>query len=410
METVKAQAHINGVSKTLESQENGTYHGEMEAPETAFKSKEKTSYYAVKISASDEAGNQTEADPSSNGEELILQVREKQVFPLNLIAANNRGEEMGFIKENVDFDLDIGDTYDFELRIDMNVWDKGKCWYNYLIYVPGTEYGGLLEDLEVVTKTNEIVFRGDTWRGLLRRKVVEPPGGEQNLVLSGELNDVVRELISNQFSALFLVDDVDSGIVVKNWVVDRYVLLYDAIIKLLDNYKQRLQITYIQGKNTEAGAVHVYAVPIKDWSDQIEYSQDSRLHFDIRDRRNGINHLVCAGTGQNEERIVLHLYVQGDGTIGNQQFYFGLEERAAVYEFTSADEESLLEYGVKQLKELQNYKKIGLSVSDMDLELGDIVGGRERVTGLVLNQPIVRKILKISRRRTEINYEIKGDD
>lgn len=69
-----------------------------------------------------------------------------------------------------------------------------------------------------------------------------------------------------------------------------------------------------------------------------------------------------------------------------------------------------MEYGTKQLKELQNYKKINLSISNADLELGDIVGGRERVTGVKLNKPIVRKILNISKRRAIINYEIKGDD
>lgn len=410
MAIVRTEATLNGDAKILERQENGIYQGTMEAPESSVKSKEKTSYYPLRIAASDEAGNQTEVSPATNGESLILQVREKQVFPLTLIAANNYGEEMGFIKENVDFDLDIGDTFDFELRLDMRVWDKEKCWYGHQIYVPETEFGGILEDLEVVTKTNEIVFRGDTWRGMLRRKVVEPPSETTNLILNGELNKVLRELIGNRFGSLFLVEEVESGVTVENWSVDRYVLLYDALIKLLNHYGHRLQIAYIQGENTECGAVHIRAVPIVDWSGEIEYSQDSRLHFDIRDSRKGINHLVCAGTGRNEERIILHLYVQADGTIGDKQHYFGLEERAAVYEFTSADEDSLLEYGTKHLKDLQNYKKIGLSVSDMDLELGDIVGGRERVTGIMLNKPITRKIVKISCKRTEINYEIKGDE
>lgn len=406
----EVRASVSGELKTLENQKGDIYSESLQAPERKYKSNEKASYYPVTVTAEDEAGNQTTASPETDGGALILEVREKQIFPLQLIAANAMREEIGFVKENIDLDLDIGGTYDFEIRIDMNVWQKEKFWYNHILFVPDTEYGGIMEDLEVVTKTNEIVFRGDTWRGMLRRKVVEPPNGSGNLVLNGELNSVIRGLVGTRFSDLFVVDDADTGIIVQGWTVDRYVLLYDAVMKLLEHFGHRLQIAYVQGKGLAPGAVHLRAVPAVDWSGEIEYSQDSRVHFDIRDSRKGINHLVCAGTGRNDERIVLHLYVQEDGSIGRTQHYFGLQERAAVYEFTSADAESLLDYGTKQLKALQNYKKINLSVSDMDLELGDIVGGRERVTGTVLNKPITRKILKMSKKRTEINYEIKGDD
>lgn len=406
----KMDASLQEKTKELEHKNGNTYIGKLPVPERAYKSSEKSSYYPLTVTAVDESGNKTVADVESQGEKLILEVREKQVFPLQLIVANDIGEELGFVRENIDLDLDIGQTNDFELRVDQKVWTKEKFWYNYLLYVPGTEYGGMMEDLEVVTKTNEIVFRGDTWRGMLHRKIVIPPGDNTNLIVNGELNNVIRILVGELFEDLFVVDAIDTGIVVKNWSVDRYVTLYDAIIKLLDNYGYRLQIEYVQGKSLESGKVHLQAVPITDWSEEIEYSQDSRLHFDIRDKKDGINHLVCTGKGQNEERIVLHLFVQTDGNIGEKQCFFGLQERAAVYEFTSADEESLLDYGIKRLKELQNYKKINLSVTDVDLELGDIVGGRERVTDTVLNKPITRKILKVSKKRTEINYEIKGDD
>ncbi|MEE0649060.1 hypothetical protein [[Clostridium] scindens] len=333
-----------------------------------------------------------------------------EIFNPELIVADPNGREMGFVRENIKFDLDIGSTYDFELRLDLNVWKKEKFWYGNIIYIPGTEYGGILEDLEVITKTNEIVFRGDAWRGMLRKKVVEPPSGKDHLVLNGELNSLLRQLLGDYYEGLFVVDYIDSGIIVENWKVDRYVLLYDAIMKLLEAYNQRLKISYVQGEGLEPGTVHIRAAPITDWSSELEYSQDDRLHFDIRDCRNGINHLVCAGKGQNDERLILHLYVQEDGSIGDSKYYTGLSERTALYEYTSADADSLLEYGTKQLKELQNYKKINLSISNADLELGDIVGGRERVTGVKLNKPIVRKILKISKRRAIINYEIKGDD
>ena len=69
----------------------------------------------------------------------------------------------------------------------------------------------------------------------------------------------------------------------------------------------------------EYGYVTVRAAQIKDYSKDLEYSQEDGIHVTVRDNRNGVNHLVCAGRGENQDRIVLHLYVQKDGTIGKTQ-------------------------------------------------------------------------------------------
>ncbi len=49
----------------------------------------------------------------------------------------------------------------------------------------------------------------------------------------------------------------------------------------------------------------VEAVPITDYSAQIELSQDSRLNFTMDDKQNGVNHLVVTGKRGNagEEHI-----------------------------------------------------------------------------------------------------------
>ena len=62
------------------------------------------------------------------------------------------------------------------------------------------------------------------------------------------------------------------------------------------------------------------------------------------------------------------------------------------------------------MKELQNYKSVDLTIDDIDLEMGDIIGGREQVTGTSVVKPIIGKILKIKDGRAEIEYKIKGDE
>lgn len=151
-------------------------------------------------------------------------------------------------------------------------------------------------------------------------------------------------------------------------------------------------------------------MPVVDYSEELEYSREGKVEFSIRDYRGGVNHLICAGKGQDEERIILHLYVQEDGSIGKTPYYTGLAEHEAVYEFSSADLEKLEEDGMKRLKDLQNYKSIDVDISDIDLEIGDIVGGFEEITGTRLQKPVTGKIINVQGEKVMTEYKVKGDD
>ncbi len=395
----RVEATLQGTTRTLSGIGSDKYQGQIRAPAT----KTREAVYPVTITATGDNGGMTE-------ETRDLIVRNEGIFPLKFVAARDTGEELGYMDRNADVDLDLGDTNDFELRIDQDVWKKEWYWYGNRIFVPGTEYGGIMNDLEVITRTREVVWRGPTWRGLLAQKIVEPPEGEDHLVVSGDLNDILRELIGDRFGGLFSVPDTKTGVSVTGWQVDRYVKLHDAIIKLLNSKGYRLQINYVEPEGLEYGYVEAQAVPVTDYSEDLEYSREGKVEFSIRDYRGGVNHLICAGKGQDEERIILHLYVQEDGSIGKTPYYTGLAEYEAVYEFSSADLEKLEEDGTKRLKDLQNYKSIDVDVSDIDLEIGDIVGGYEEITGTRLQKPITGKIIKVQGGEVTTEYKVKGDD
>ena len=395
----RVEASLQGEKKQLEDIGGDLYQGAMKAPIP----KTESAVYPVTVTATGDNGEQTK-------ESRDLLVQGAGIFPLKFIASKPTGEELGHIKEDAEIDLDLGDTNDFEMRMDQNTWKKEWYWYGNRIFIPRTEYGGIIDDLEVITSTREIVLRGPTWRGLLMKKVVEPPEGEDHLTVSGDLNDVLRDLIGDRFGGLFSVPDAEAGETVTGWQVERYVTLYDAITKLLDSNGYRMQIAYMEPEGLEYGYVTIQAVPVTDYSEDLEYSREGKVNFGIRDYRGGINHLVCVGEGQNEERAVLHLYVQKDGSIGKTQHYFALDERAAVYEYSSAEIEKLEEYGTKRLKGLQNYKSIDVTVDDVDLEIGDIVGGYEEITGTRLQKPVTRKIISMKKGKIAIDYEVKGDD
>lgn len=335
---------------------------------------------------------------------------EESVNQLRFLASKPSGEEQGKLSDSADVDLDTGDSNDFEVTVAASEWNPGALGYGCRLYIPNTEYGGIIQDIESVTATGNVILRGDTWRGMLAYRIIEPPTGQNHLALSGELNDVIRELIGDRFGGLFYVPEIDTGITVSNWQVDRYVTLYAALMKLVDAFEYRLNISYIQPEGLEYGYVSVQAVPIIDYFDQQEYSMEGNIHVDIRDCRNGVNHLVCAGEGENQQRAVVHLYVQQDGSIGETQYYFGQDEKAEAYIYTSADVTQLKEDGTKRLKDLMNYKKCEMTVEDIDLELGDIVSGYDEITDTQVRKPVVRKILKVQNGNTTIDYKVEGED
>lgn len=330
---------------------------------------------------------------------------------LKFTIANAEGVEIGFVKDSELIDMDMGDTNDFEIQFGEGMWSEERYNWNHRLYIPDTEYGGLLEERRTSTSGNTITWLGYTWRGLLGQKIIQPPAGQSHLIVSGDANVIIKDIIGNRFGPLFVVDIEESGVQINNYQFDRYSTVLSGLEKMLATKNARLKIYYAQGTPGEAGgAVHVSAVQVTDWSEELECSQDGKLNFTTRDFRRGINHLICTGEGENEERIVLHLYVQEDGSIGETQYYTGLEEREAVYDFTSADIEELRKGGTERLIELMNYKQMDADISDVDVDIGDIVGGRDRVTGMTLQKPVVGKILRIQDSTVSVEYKLKGEE
>lgn len=288
--------------------------------------------------------------------------------------------------------------------------DEGMGYGMYL-FSPGSEFGGRILDLKRSTASESLVWYFDTWRRMLGQIIIEPLEGQAYKTVEGDAHAVLSELLAGRYEGFFVVPEELSGITVSGQF-DRYTTFLDGMNKMLKEQNARLQIQAVQGDTGEAFTVEISAVPIVDYSAEIEYSQDNKVDLTIRDYRRGINHLICLGTGELAERMVRHLYIQEDGSIGAKQYYTGLDERTAVFDYPNAeDENELLESGKERLQELASYQKLEISVSDdLDLAIGDIVAGRDRLTGLYLRKPIVNKVLKVKKGKETISYKVEGDN
>lgn len=312
---------------------------------------------------------------------------------------------------DADVDFSAGEDNDYEIKIRRDSWREEYTFGNVL-YIPGTEYGGIIGEINTDTSLDTISILGRTWRGKLDKKIIVPPAGQDYATASGELNQILRDLIAGQFGDYFVVSQNDTGINIAGYQFERYCTLLAGITKMLKSVEHKLHIEYVQQERGQPGYVEVSAVPIVDYSDEIELSQDSQLNFNFKNNRNGVNHLICLGKGELQDRQVIDLYVQKNGSIGTTQYYTGIQEVAEVYEDTSSESAELQEKGTEKLQELMNSTTFSMDVETLgiDVEIGDIIGGRDYLTGLYAKKPIKGKIYKVTGGKESLEYEIEGDD
>ena len=308
-------------------------------------------------------------------------------------------------------DIAIGEENNYEIKVRRDKWSSEYTFGN-AFYIKETEYGGIIGEVDTNTAEDTISLLGMTWRGMLDKKIICPPPGSDYKTVSGELNLVLNDLVAEHFDDYFVVLQVDTGVSVTNYQFDRYCTLLAGINKMLKSVGYRLQIRYIQQERGQPGYIELSAVPIVDYSEQIELSQDSQLNFTFRNCRNGVNHLICLGKGELQDRQVIDLYVQEDGSIGTEPYYTGVQEIAATYEDTSSETDELEEKGREKLQELMNSTSFSMDVEtlNMDVAIGDIIGGRDYLTGLYAKKPIAKKIYKVEDGTTSLEYEIEGED
>lgn len=333
----------------------------------------------------------------------------------NVIIADRYGKELRtaiFTR----YDMEIGDEDNsFEIEIKRQEYEDVRP--ESRIYIPGTEYGGLCRRWETNTKTGIISIGGITWRGMLKHKIIFPPAGQDYATSTGELNTIIRTRIAEAFpfdpnntAAITVIkgSTANTGVSVS-WVFERYCTVLDGLEKMLKSKGYKLDIQYDQ---IERAAI-VSAVPIVDYSQSVDFSSDMRVDYYVRRIQDGVNHLVCLGEGELRNRTVINLWMNEDGSVEGEYFFpvnVGYEgEVAEVYDYAGASSEDLITSGIQRLREVSQLSSYEISISgDLDIALGDIVGGRDYLSGLYLTAPIAGKIIRWDKGFRKIEYRISN--
>lgn len=316
---------------------------------------------------------------------------------MDLIYMDKNGIEKGVLL-NCYLDLDCGKTNDFQITVGIY---NNVLKHTDRFYIEDTEYGGIIDSVRSDTRASKIYYSGRTWRGILSKKIIRPLPGDDYYIVSGEANSIIDELINYvDLYNLFVVNGT-TNIHINTYRFNRYTDVLSGLTAMLKTANARLKIRY------RNGFVELGAEPVIDFSDEIEFSQDGKIYFVAEDNRGGVNHLICLGSGELSARQVVDLYVDEIGNIGTTQYYFGTDEIVDIFDYPNAESlQELTEHGTRRLQELANNQSVEINVEDMELELGDIIAGREEVTGLYISKPITQKIVRINNGITKIEYKV----
>ncbi len=319
---------------------------------------------------------------------------------MDLIYTNPAREDLGVLQ---DYDLDLAfgaDENNFECVVSVA---SHCCEAGSLLYMEGTEYGGIVDGIKSNTETKEVTYTGRTWHGILNSKVIEPDAGSAYLVLTGEANSVIADLLSRLALAdLFEASSDDSGITVSNYQMNRYIKGYDGIQKMLKAAGAKLLFNF-NGEKVVLSAVEVH-----DYSSDEEFDSD-QIDFTASQKFRAVNHLICLGSGELENRTVVHLYADTDGNISQTQTQFDLDEYADIYDYPNVEsEEELVRSGTEKLQSLWEPAEmtVDFEADSEAFDVGDIVGAADNITGITVSSVIVKKIVTIKNGQITISYKV----
>lgn len=317
---------------------------------------------------------------------------------MDLIYADSDKNDIGVLND-YSFDLAFGsDENDFELTVNSS---NHVCDDDYIVYIEGTEYGGVVDAIEVDTETKTIKYKGRTWHGILNSKCIEPASGQNYYTASGDANTVLDTIITKlSLSGLFSASSSSSGITISSYQFKRYCMGYDGIRDMLQSVGAKLHVEWSDG------SVVLSAVEIDSYEDD-ELDSD-HIGLKIQRTYNPVNHMICLGSGTLSNRTVINLYCDADGTISTTQSITGLDEVVYVYDYPNVESsDDLLAEGKKKLKELNGADVVEMNLdSTFSFDIGDIVHAEDITTGIAVERRVIKKIVTINNDRLTVNYKV----
>lgn len=314
-----------------------------------------------------------------------------------LIYTDSSFEDAGAVQS---FSLDMAfgsDEQDFEAT-----FTEPKLSGGELLYIDGTEYGGIIDSIRQDTDNQATTYCGRTWHGMLAAKVVKPPANSNYYTASGDANACLTALISYVgLSGVLTARSSSSGITIANYQFPRFCNAYAGALGMLGSANAKLVI------QRHDGITEVWAEPVSTIEDRAD---SDLMQFEVTENHRVPNHLVAAGQGELQDRVVVDLYADANGNVSTSQTFTGVDEIAVYYDYTGADAAELTKEGTEELKGYQS--KGGADIKALavgDWYVGDRLQVRDNRTGTEVTSTIAKKIVRVGMGVLSVDYEV-GED
>lgn len=309
--------------------------------------------------------------------------------------------KLGNVRELQDFELDLAfgsDENSFELACAPNLAPEA----GQHVFVDGTEYGGIVDEVGYDAgreASGTVTCKGRTWHGVLAGKRLLPDSGSGYLTASGKAGDVLASLIERMgLSGLFSAASDGAEV---SYTFERFCDGYGGLKSMAKANGRKLSM------RRKGSKVELSLPPAVDYANKVD---SDLLDFALTSVHRCVNHLVCVGTGELEDRAVVHFYADVAGNVSHTQTLFGVDEICALYDYSNADEGKLEEEGRKKLKEYQTRGSIEVDVhEDIDVDVGDVVSARDNAHGRTVAATVAKKLVKVSRGTATYSYEVGSD-
>lgn len=308
---------------------------------------------------------------------------------------------VGDVREIEEFELDLAFGSDENaLKLEASAGDAPE--EGQFVFIDGTEYGGVIDQASYEAgreATGSILCKGRTWHGILAGKRLLPDSGSGYLSVSGKAGDVLASLIGRMgLSGLFSASPDDTAV---SYTFERFCDGYSGL-KAFAKANGRKVAMRLRG-----GKVELSLPPVVDYASKVD---SDLLDFTLTSVHRCVNHLVCAGAGELEERAVVHFYADAAGNVSHTQSLFGVDEISALYDYSNADEEKLEEEGKKKLQEYQTQGSVEVEAhDDIDVDVGDVISARDNAHGRTVTATVAKKIVKVSRGVATYSYEVGSE-
>lgn len=309
--------------------------------------------------------------------------------------------KLGNVRELQDFELDLAfgsDENSFELACAPNLAPEA----GQHVFVDGTEYGGIVDEVGYDAgreASGTVTCKGRTWHGVLAGKRLLPDSGSGYLTASGKAGDVLASLIARMgLDGLFSAASDGAAV---SYTFERFCDGYSGLKALAKANGRKVAM------RRKGSKVELSLPPAVDYANKVD---SDLLDFTLTSVHRCVNHLVCCGTGELENRAVVHFYADAAGNVSHTQTLFGVDEICALYDYSNADEEKLEEEGRKKLKEYQTSGSIEVDAhDDIDVDVGDVISARDNAHGRTVSAEVAKKLVKVSRGVATYSYEVGSD-